>query len=52
VTCYADSTVVLPLLTAYALATHAPRPSRRLMDRLDGLTRQLGEEYAARRKDE
>src|SRR5438132_5135585 len=48
VTCYADSTVALPLLTAYALATHAPRPPRRLMDRLDGLTRQLEQEYAAR----
>ncbi len=52
VTCYADSTVVLPLLTAYALATHAPRPLRRLMDRLDGLTTQLGTEYAARRQKE
>jgi deoxyhypusine synthase len=50
VTCYADSTVVLPLLTAYALATHPPRPLRRLMDRLDGLTRQLGEAYAARQR--
>jgi deoxyhypusine synthase len=48
VTCYADSTVVLPLLTAYALAAHPPRPLRRLMDRLEKLTQQLGEEYAAR----
>src|SRR5207247_5689741 len=29
VTCYLDSTVALPLLTAYALAQHAPRPLRR-----------------------
>jgi deoxyhypusine synthase len=50
VTCYVDSTVALPLLTAYALASHPPRPPRRLMDRLEALTRQLEQEYAARRK--
>jgi deoxyhypusine synthase len=49
VTCYLDSTVALPLLTAYALARRAPRPHRRLMDRLDALTQQLGREYASRR---
>src|SRR3989440_3512152 len=37
VTCYVDSTVFLPILTVYALATHAPRQPRRLMDRLDEL---------------
>src|SRR5438034_6306741 len=37
VTCYLDSTVALPLIAAYALATHAPRPQRRLMDRLETL---------------
>src|SRR5471030_3135675 len=30
VTCYLDSSVALPLMTAYALATHAPRRPRRL----------------------
>src|SRR5205807_520840 len=30
VTCYTDSTLALPLLTAYALARHPPRPLRRL----------------------
>ncbi|HKI18113.1 MAG TPA: deoxyhypusine synthase [Isosphaeraceae bacterium] len=30
VTCYTDSTIALPLLTAYARARHAPRPLRRL----------------------
>ena len=49
VTCYLDSTVALPLLTAYALAGRPPRPSRRLMDRLDELTRQLEGEYRTRR---
>jgi deoxyhypusine synthase len=52
VTCYLDSTVALPLLTAYALSTRPPRPPRRLMDRLDELTRQLEAEYRARRPGE
>ena len=50
VTCYLDSTVAMPLLTAYALARHPLRTPRRLMDRLDELTRQLEQEYAGRRK--
>jgi deoxyhypusine synthase len=50
VTCYLDSTVALPLLTVYALANHAPRQPRRLMDHLAKLARQLEEEYAARRE--
>jgi deoxyhypusine synthase len=33
VVCYLDSTVALPILTAYALARHKPRPPRRLYDR-------------------
>ncbi len=33
VTCYTDSTIALPLLTAYALARHEPRPLRRLYRR-------------------
>jgi deoxyhypusine synthase len=32
VVCYLDSTVALPLLTAYAHARHAPRPLKRLLD--------------------
>jgi deoxyhypusine synthase len=50
VTCYMDSTVALPILTAYALARHQPRTPRRLMDRLDELTRKLEEEYKARKR--
>jgi deoxyhypusine synthase len=50
VTCYLDSTVALPLLTVYALAERPPRTPRRLMDRLDALTGQLEQEYAARRQ--
>jgi deoxyhypusine synthase len=52
VTCYVDSTVALPLLTAYALATRTPRTPRRLMDRLEELTRQLEAEYHSRRQKE
>jgi deoxyhypusine synthase len=50
VTCYLDSTVALPILTAYALAVRSPRSPRRLMDRLDTLTQELEQEYAARRQ--
>ncbi|HTU92420.1 MAG TPA: deoxyhypusine synthase [Gemmataceae bacterium] len=48
VTCYVDSTVVLPLLTVYALAARPPRPPRRLMERLPELMHQLEEEYRLR----
>ena len=37
VICYTDSTIALPLLTAYALARHAPRPLKRLYDRRAGM---------------
>ena len=50
VTCYLDSTVFLPILTVYALATHAPRKLKRLMDRLEGLTKELGAGYLKNRK--
>jgi deoxyhypusine synthase len=50
VTCYLDSTVFLPLLTVYALAVHAPRKHKRLMDRLDDVTRELEAGYAKSRK--
>ena len=43
VVCYADSTIALPLITAYALQNAAPRPHRRLYHRreelMDALTR-------------
>jgi deoxyhypusine synthase len=47
VTCYVDSTIALPLLTAYALARHPRRPLKRLIDRLPELTARLEKEYAA-----
>ncbi|GBD35809.1 Deoxyhypusine synthase-like protein [bacterium HR36] len=46
VICYLDSTVALPILTAYALANHPPRPPRRIMDHLAQWTEQLRAEYA------
>ena len=49
-TCYLDSTVALPLMTAYALATRTPRTPRRLMDRLEVMMQALETEYGARRK--
>ncbi len=49
VVCYLDSSVALPLITAYSLAVHAPRPLRRLMDRLEEVIKQLESEYQNRR---
>lgn len=45
VVCYLDSTVALPLLTAYAHARHAPRPLRRLYDRRAEMMQRLREEF-------
>lgn len=45
VVCYTDSTVALPLITAYAAATHAPRAPKRLYDRREELMNTLMEEY-------
>lgn len=50
VICYLDSTVFLPILTAYSLANHKPRKPRRLMDRLEDLTQELSTAYEARLK--
>lgn len=45
VVCYLDSTVALPLLTAYALAKHKPRKLRRLYDRRAELMERLKKEF-------
>ncbi len=45
VTCYGDATIALPLLTAYALARHAPRPLKRLYDRREQSLRMLSQEF-------
>ncbi len=46
VVCYLDSTVALPLLTAYALAKHKPRKLRRLYDRRPELMERLKKEFS------
>src|SRR6516162_1448548 len=48
VTCYTDSTIALPLLTAYALARQAPRPLRRLYRRRNQDYEALRSAYEAR----
>jgi deoxyhypusine synthase len=49
VVCYLDNTVSLPLLTAYALARHAPRPLKRLYGRRQAMMDRLIEQYRAAR---
>ncbi len=45
VICYTDSTIGLPLLTAYALAKHAPRKHKRLYDRRADMMERLRKAY-------
>src|SRR6476646_9786964 len=45
VTCYVDSTVALPLLTAYSLPRLPKRPLRRLMERMPEMMKQLTDSY-------
>ncbi|MFN2530338.1 MAG: deoxyhypusine synthase [Pyrinomonadaceae bacterium] len=45
VVCYVDSTVALPLITAYALARHERRPLKRLFDKRDDIMELLLKEY-------
>ncbi|MFP4624537.1 MAG: homospermidine biosynthesis protein [Gemmatimonadota bacterium] len=47
VVCYTDTTIALPLLTAYALARHEPRAPRRLFRRREELLGKLKAEYEA-----
>src|SRR5687767_10600380 len=45
VVCYVDSTVALPIITAYALATHRPRKPKRLYERREEFMALLEREY-------
>jgi deoxyhypusine synthase len=45
VICYADATIGLPLLAAYALARHAPRARKRLYDRRADMMARLRKAY-------
>jgi deoxyhypusine synthase len=50
ITCYADSTIALPILTAYALAKHPPRTPRRLYDRRQEMVSVLQSSYLSLKK--
>jgi len=50
VTCYLDTTVALPIITAYALAKHPPRKHKRLYDCRGDLLEQLRQEYEKARE--
>jgi len=52
VVCYADTTLVLPLLTGYALARREPRPLRRLFQRRADVTEALRREYFSNNREE
>ena len=45
VVCYLDSTVALPIITAYAMANHVPRKPKRLYDRRKKMTAELKRQY-------
>lgn len=45
IVCYADSTIVLPILTAYALDSVGARPLKRLYDQREALLQDLLEDY-------
>jgi len=48
VVCYADTTIALPLLTAYVLDRMEPKPLKRLAERREALMQQLRDQYATR----
>jgi deoxyhypusine synthase len=48
VTCYTDTTIALPLICAYALARHEPRPLKRLFDRREAMYQALADAYRER----
>jgi deoxyhypusine synthase len=45
---YGDTTIIAPLLTAYALTRHEPRPLRRLYDRREAMLDRLRSDFAAK----
>jgi deoxyhypusine synthase len=46
VVCYVDTTIALPLITAYAFAKREKRPLKRLYDRREEMMNLLRSEYA------
>jgi deoxyhypusine synthase len=51
VTCYIDSTVALPLLSAYSLSRREPRPLKRIMERMPDLMKRLEAQYEVIRQE-
>jgi deoxyhypusine synthase len=45
ITCYCDSTIALPILTAYALAKHQPRKLKKLYFKREEMMERLKREY-------
>lgn len=45
IVCYADTTIVMPILTAYALKKHKPRKLKRLAEKTDELIEFMFKEY-------
>ncbi len=52
VVCYTDSTIALPILTAYALSAHPPREPKRLFRRRAEIMERLLTEYRASARNE
>ncbi len=52
VVCYTDTTISLPLLTAYALTRHEPREAKRLYRRRDAMMSRLVSEYEKSERNE
>ncbi|NEU73190.1 deoxyhypusine synthase [Hassallia byssoidea VB512170] len=47
IVCYTDSTIALPLVTAYVMNQCQPRPLKRLYDRREEITEKLRQDYLA-----
>ena len=47
IVCYTDSTIAIPILTAYALEVAGSRPLKRLFDQRERLMAELAADYAA-----
>ncbi|MBE9081679.1 MULTISPECIES: homospermidine biosynthesis protein [unclassified Tolypothrix] len=47
IVCYTDSTIALPLVTAYVLKQCQPRPVKRLYDKRDAIVETLRQDYLA-----
>lgn len=51
VVCYTDSTIALPIMTAYVMSQCEPRPLKRLYDRREEMLEKLRQDYLAAKAD-